>query len=81
MTALPVIYDPYRGARPTGRSGEVENIVKLKPARARPFTLGLDPLGDLRPDERWSWSDGIEDPRVTAALALPDPCQERQETR
>jgi hypothetical protein len=81
MTALPVIYDPYRGTRTAGRSREVETTEKLKPARARTLTLGLEPLGDLRPDERWSWSDGIEDSRVTAALALPDPCQEALEAR
>jgi hypothetical protein len=74
MTALPVIYDPYRGTRLAARSPEVE--IAVKPTRARPFVLGLEPLGDLRPDERWSWSDGIEDPAVTAPLSLPDPCQE-----
>jgi hypothetical protein len=79
MTPLPVIYDPYRGTRPAGRSLEVEIAVKLKPARAAAFTLGLEPLGDLRPDERWSWADGLEDPKVSAALALPDPCQETLE--
>jgi hypothetical protein len=48
--------------------------VNLKSARSR--TLGPEPLPDLRPDERWSWSDGLEDPGVSTALALPDPCQE-----
>jgi hypothetical protein len=38
MTPLPVIYDPYRGTRPAGRSLEVEIAVKLKPARAAAFT-------------------------------------------